>query len=142
MSSSIFDPFVFLAPFILSAKQILQELCKTGYGWDEPLPHAVTQQWTEWISGLEKIKHFSVARCIKPKDFGIIVKAQLHHFADASESGYGSVSYLKLTNEKDMVHVAFLIGKSRVLPLKQMTVPRLELAAAVLVVKIDKLLRN
>ncbi len=142
VSSSIFDPFGFLAPFILSAKQILQELCKKGYGWDEPLPHAVTQQWTEWINGLEKIKCFSVTCCIKPKYFGITVKAQLHHFADASESGYGSVSYLRLTNEKDMVRVAFMIGKSRVLPLKQMTVPRLELAAAVLVVKIDKLLRK
>lgn len=142
VSSSIFDPFGFLASFILPAKQILQELCKKGYGWDEPLPHAVTQQWTEWINGLEKIKCFSVARCIKPKDFRMTVKAQLHHFADASESGYGSVSYLRQINEEDMVHVAFLMGKFRVLPLKQITVPRLELAAAVLLVKINKLLRK
>ncbi|KAJ8378172.1 hypothetical protein AAFF_G00245580 [Aldrovandia affinis] len=36
--SSIYDPFGFLCPFILKAKQILQELCKTKLGWDETIP--------------------------------------------------------------------------------------------------------
>ncbi|XP_048011443.1 uncharacterized protein LOC125244827 [Megalobrama amblycephala] len=69
VSSSIFDPFGFLAPFILPAKQILQELCKKGYGWDEPLPHAVTQQWTEWINGLEKDQVFQCCTLYQTKGF-------------------------------------------------------------------------
>ena len=64
--------------------------------------------------------------------------AELHHFCDASEIGYGTASYLWLTNNKTDVHVTFVLGKSRVIPLKQITIPRLELAAASLAVKIDR----
>lgn len=68
--------------------------------------------------------------------------AQLHHFADASENCYGSVSYIRQVNIQDVVHVSFVLGKSRVLPLKQITVPRLELAAAALLVKVGKMLKR
>ena len=127
---------------ILPAKQLLQELCQRGFGWDEPLPHVISDKWMEWMNSLERIKNFEVARCVKPKDFGALKHVQLHHFADASELGYGSVSYIRLVNEQDSVHVTFIQGKSRVLPLKQITVPRLELAAAALSVKVDKMLRK
>ncbi|XP_052470971.1 uncharacterized protein LOC128027405 [Carassius gibelio] len=140
--SSIFDPLGFLAPLILPAKQLLQELCKRGFGWDEPLPQAVVDRWEEWTNNLERIKGFSVARCLKPKGYGTTKCAELHHFADASENGYGSASYIRQANEQDIIHVTFLMGKSRVLPLKSITVPRLELAAAALLVKVDKMLRR
>ncbi|KAL3999159.1 4-aminobutyrate aminotransferase / (S)-3-amino-2-methylpropionate transaminase [Sarotherodon galilaeus] len=109
--SSIYDPLGFLAPVILPAKQILQHLCK-----------------------------LSIRRCVTPKGFGEIKSAQLHHFCDASETGYGAVSYLRLSNSKQEVCVSFIIGKARVAPLKQVTIPRLELAAAVLSVHLDKML--
>ncbi|KAK0132209.1 hypothetical protein N1851_032999 [Merluccius polli] len=71
--SSIFDPLGFLAPLILPAKQLLQRLCHRGFGWDEA--------------------------CIRP-DYGETKCAELHHFADASESGYGSVSYIRQVNKQ------------------------------------------
>lgn len=52
------------------------------------------------------------------------------------------ITYLKLQNDKNKVHTAFLLGKARVAPLKQVTVPCLELTAAVLAVKVDKMLRS
>ncbi|KAL2089185.1 hypothetical protein ACEWY4_016084 [Coilia grayii] len=140
--SSIFDPLGFLAPLILPAKQLLHELCQKGFGWDEPLPQAVSGQWVEWTSSLEMIKGFSVPRCLKLEGFGVTRCAELHHFADASESGYGSVSYIRQENKQNTIHVTFVLGKSRVLPLKNITVPRLELAAAALLVKVDRMLRR
>ncbi len=140
--SSIFDPLGFLAPLILPAKQLLQELCQKGFGWDEPLPPFVSERWLNWIDSLQNLKRFRVPRCMKPGNFGTQKCAQLHHFADASEIGYGSVSYLKQVNTQEVVHVTFILGKSRVLPLKHITVPRLELAAAALLVKVDKMLRK
>lgn len=109
---------------------------------NEPLPPAVTERWIEWTSSLEMIKGSSVPRCLKPKDFGVTRCAELHHFADASESGYGSVSYIRQVNKQSIAHVTFVLGKSRVLPLKNITVPRLELAAAALLVKVDRMLRR
>ncbi|KAL7878212.1 hypothetical protein SRHO_G00048550 [Serrasalmus rhombeus] len=72
-------------------KQLQQELCHRGFGWDEPLPQSVSDWWMEWTSSLEKIKSFSVPRCLKPHGYGVTRCAELHHFPDASESSYGSV---------------------------------------------------
>lgn len=85
---------------------------------------------------------FHVDRCLKPSDFGCTVAARLHHFSDASEHAYGTVSYLLLENKQGKKHCSFLMGKARVAPLKQVTIPRLELTAAVVAVKVDKMLRQ
>ena len=63
---------------------------------------------------------------------------ELHHFADASIEGYGTASYLRLEDSDEKVHCSLVMGKSRVAPLKTVTVPRLELTAATLAVKVDK----
>ncbi len=142
MVSSVFDPLGILAPLTLPVKQLLQQLCQEGYGWDEPIPSSQYKHWLNWIHDLPKLTSFSVPRCQKPNEFGKPQSLQLHHFADASERGYGTVSYIRMINEQGNIHVSFMIGKARVAPLKQMTIPRLELAAAVVSVKVDKMLRT
>ena len=81
---------------------------------------------------------FKVDRCIKSQGFGT---AQIHNFLDTSESGYGTVSYLKL-EDGDKVPVSFLVGKARFTSLKQITIPRLELTAASLAVRMDGMLQK
>ncbi len=76
---------------------------------------------------------FKVNHCIKPRDFGEPVTVQLHLLSDASQVGYRATSYVRLERNYK-IHAAFLLGKSRVAPLKQTTIPRLELTAAVLAV--------
>ncbi|XP_041947173.1 uncharacterized protein LOC121708505, partial [Alosa sapidissima] len=139
--SSVYDPLGFISPFVLTAKNILQDLCKQNYAWDKDLPDHYTQLWHEWMAGLSCIGELSVNRCFKPKNFGPITSAQLHHFSDASESGYGCVTYVRLSNSGHEVHTSFLMGKSRVAPLKQTTMPRMELTAAVLAVRMDRLIK-
>ncbi|TKS65758.1 hypothetical protein D9C73_028515 [Collichthys lucidus] len=139
--SSVYDPLGFICPFTLTAKNILQDLCKHNYAWDKELPDHYVHQWQEWMSGLSSIGELTVDRCIKPNNCGAITSAQLHHFSDASESGYGCVTYLRLINTRHEVHISFIMGKSRVAPLKQTTMPRMELTAAVLAVRMDTFLR-
>lgn len=134
MVSSLYDPLGFLAPFSLHAKLLLQELCKRSLGWDEVIPPLFSRQWSDWLEDLQRVAEFRVDCCIKPRDFGELVKAQLHHFSDASQVGYGTASYVRLEMDHK-VHVALLFGKSRVAPLKQTTIPWLELTAAVLAVR-------
>ena len=138
--SSIYDPLGFLSPVILPAKQILQQLCKLKLAWDEAIPPEMAQTWQRWVDDLILLHSFSVRRCFTPSEFGNVEMAQLHHFCDASEVGFGAVSYLRLTNSEKEVCVAFVIGKARVAPLKHVTIPRLELAAAVVAVRLDKML--
>lgn len=136
MVSSVFDPLGILAPLTLPAKQFLLQLCKEGYGWNKTISTSQSRQWLSWIHDLPKLAAFSVPRCKKRSGFGKPQSFQLHHFADASELGYGTVSYIRMTNEQGNIHV------SRVAPLKQLKIPRLQLAAAVLSVKVDKMLRS
>lgn len=83
---------------------------------------------------------FKVERCLVPADFGKPMKCKLHHFCDVSLSAYGSVSYLRAVNTEGKAHCALLLGKSRLAPIRQMTISRLELSAAVIVVRMDRML--
>ncbi|XDV23048.1 hypothetical protein PO909_027771 [Leuciscus waleckii] len=67
---------------------------------------------------------------------------QLHHFADASEEWFGTVTYLLLHNDSGRTHSAFVMGKARVAPLKLVTIPRMELNTAVVASRMDKLWRK
>lgn len=131
VTSSIYDPLGFLAPVVLSAKKILQDLCRRRLGWDDPLPTSVAGEWMAWLEDLHDLENWEVSRCLKPVDCGRLVSAQLHHFADASEEGFGTVTYLLLHDDNGRTHSAFVMGKARVAPLKLATIPRMELTAAV-----------
>ena len=136
--SSIYDPIGFVAPLMLQGKSILQELCSLHLEWDDPIPEDVKMRWEKWRMELMKLQSIKIPRCYKPKDFGQVVRAELHHFSDASIRGYGQCSYLRLVDDTNKVHCAFVMGKSRVAPLKPVTIPRLELTAAVCSVRISQ----
>ena len=141
--SSNFDPLGFIAPVLLEGKSILQDLCRNGVDWDDPIiPDVIRARWERWRTELHVLQHFSIPRCFKPDDFGAVVKKELHHFSDASTKGYGQCSYLRLQDDSGRIHCAFVAGKSRVTPLKPVTIPRLELQAAVISVKISQQIRQ
>lgn len=110
-------------------------------GWDEAISDTHAQQWTKWLTELHLLSDFEVSRCFKAPMFEVPVSFQLHHFADASESGHGTVSYLLLKNSRNVLHCSFVLGKARVAPIKPVTIPRMELTAAVMAVRIDKMLQ-
>jgi hypothetical protein len=140
--SSIYDPLGFLAPFLLVGKQILQDMCRGNQDWDSPLSESLRSRWEKWRSSLILLKQFKIQRCVKPEGFGNVMLVEIHHFSDASTLGYGQCSYLRLVNEKQQVHCSLLMGKARVCPLKVVTIPRLELTAALVSVKVSKFLRR
>ena len=140
--SSVYDPIGFVSPFILKAKIILQKLCREKIGWDAEIADLHLAQWNKWLQEVPKLEQFSVDRCVKPSCFGNVVCNELHHFSDASEQGYGAVSYLRMINKNGDIHCSFVVGKSRVTPLKRMTIPRLELSAATVAVKLDKMIKK
>jgi hypothetical protein len=121
---------------------LFQELCRRKIGWDEPMPSDIAQQWNQWLEDLPSIHDMKISRCIKSPELGPLKSAQLHHFSDASQSGYGAVTYLRLEDIDGKVHCSLLMSKAKLAPLKTMTIPRLELAAAVVAVKMDELIRH
>ena len=140
--SSVYDPLGFVSPFILPAKRILQELCRQKLGWDDPIHDKERSEWINWLNDLTKIEQFRIDRCMKSLESNDIELCQLHHFSDASLTGYGVVSYIRLVDSDGRIHCSLIMGKCRLAPIKQMTIPRLELAAATLAVKVDKFIRQ
>ena len=98
--------------------------------------------WRTWLAILPKLSRVVVSRHFKPGNFGEILSSQLHHSADASQVAFGAFAYVRFENADGLVHCNFLVGKSRLAHVKPMTIPGLELSAAVLAVKIDRVLRE
>ncbi|XP_057686666.1 uncharacterized protein LOC130912537 [Corythoichthys intestinalis] len=142
MVASLYDPLGFIFPFVLTGKRVLQETCKQSIGWDDPLPSELETVWDKWKCDLENLEKIKIPRCYVPKDFGQIVKTELHHFSDASSYGYGQCSYLRHVSKDDNVHCALVTAKTRVAPIKVITIPRLELTAAVVSITVSNMLKD
>ena len=140
--SSIYDPLGFVAPVLMKPKILLQQLCRQHVAWDEPLSEEAQRSWTSWLASMDRLATLDVNRCYKPKDFTDITSCQVHHFSDASNVGYGAVTYLRMTNREGKIHCSFVIGKARVAPVKTVTVPRLELAAATVAVRLGAVVKR
>jgi hypothetical protein len=139
--SSVYDPLGFAAPFILQAKLIMQDLCRKNLGWDDDISEEDLSRWQSWLDELPKLEKLAVKR-FRPCDFGEISSSVLHHFSDASQKGYGAVTYLKIVDKRGRVHCSFVMGKSRLTPLKAVTIPRMELSAAVVATRLDRIIRS
>ncbi|XP_058481739.1 uncharacterized protein LOC131457006 [Solea solea] len=140
--ASLYDPLGFVAPFLLTGKKVLQEMCRHGTSWDDPLPSELQPVWERWKNDLANLEEITIPRCYVPVGFGKVIKKELHHFSDASTYGYGQCSYLRYVNEDEGVHCALVMGKSRVAPIKVTTIPRLELTAAVVSVAASNTLKE
>jgi len=139
--SSMFDPLGLIAPVVLVGKQILQEICH-GKGWDEPIDGEVLAKWEKWRSQLPLLEQLSIPGNFKPPHLERIVTAQLHNMSDPSQTEYGQCSYLRLADENGTIHSSLLLGKARVAPLRSVTIPRLELTAATVSVRVASVLKE
>lgn len=139
--ASVFDLLGFLAPFLRLGKKILQEMCQKGMGLDEQLPAKLKPRWTNWLNDLQNPQKLQIQRCFVPENIGKVQRMELHHFSDASSHGYGQCSYIRVMTE-DKVHCSLVIGKARVAPAKVVTIPRLELTAAVISSVVGSMLKE
>ena len=98
-------------------------------------------EWNNWLAALPSLEELSVPRCYKPSGF-IPTRIELHCFSDGSQNGYGAVAYLRTTSSSGEVHCSFVLGKSRETSRKPMTIPRLELTAAVVAVRLTKFIQR
>ena len=101
--------------------------------WDTPLPLETQTAWFDYKEQLPLLNHIKFNRCIVVPNF---TELQLHGFCDASEKAYGTCLYLRSTNEQGKHHCALICSKSRVAPIKTISLPRLELCAANLLSKL------
>jgi len=126
----LFDPLGLLGPTIVMAKLILQELWQAGSHWDESVPQDIHTRWAELERRLTELRRLQVPRCVKfatdPH------QTQIHGFCDTSQRAYGACIYIRMKLVENQFRTELLCSKSRVAPLKAVSLPRLELSAALL----------
>ncbi|XP_014215260.1 uncharacterized protein LOC106644326 [Copidosoma floridanum] len=131
--AKFFDLLGWISSVIIEAKMLLQELWLLKVPWDEKLPSNLLKQWSEWINEAQildqiRIPHWNHFQPVDP----II---EIHGFTDTSKRAYAAVLYLR-TLTKDMVFTLLEISKTKVAPLKALSIPRLELCGAHLLSKL------
>ncbi|XP_033228945.1 uncharacterized protein LOC117180559 [Belonocnema kinseyi] len=125
----LFDSLGLLGPIIVYAKMMIQTLWKRQLTWDESIPQEAESVWLEFKDQLPLLNTLKFDRCTVAF---YLTEIQLHGFADAGEKGYGACIYLRTTDKCGNHHVALVGSKSRVAPVQTVTLPRLELCAALL----------
>ena len=138
-SSGIFDPLGFTSPVTIRAKLFLQQLWQERVEWDMPLKADLSTEWHTIAANITDATMFLFPRkytaSTPPSENAV---TNLHVFADASLKAYGAVAYL----QQDQQPASFVISKSRAAPLKQITLPKLELMAAVLAARLSDFVRT
>ena len=127
--SQIYDLFGFLAAFTIRAKILIQKLWKKNVAWNEELHCDIARDYNLWVSELPDIENVKIPRC--PYDrLASVCDIELHDFCDASTTAYAAVVFLKFVGADGQVQVSYVMAKTRVAPIKQTSIPRLELMAA------------
>lgn len=125
--AQIFDPCGFLTPITFWTKALIQLLWTLGLQWDEPVPIDIAGKWKKFCSQLPNLDNLFIARYLNLFE---AVNIQLHGFSDGSEAGFSAVVYVRTVSPDGAINVSLLVAKSRVAPLKKISVPRLELCGA------------
>ena len=131
--AKLFDPLGWLAPVVIKAKLLIQELWLEKLNWDETVPNKITQEWSKFQAELSNVEKIVIPRWTCQTKSSQI---ELHGFCDASEKAYGAAIYIKDANN-DQSKTALLTAKSKIAPVKtKTTLPRLELCSAVLLARL------
>ncbi|XP_055633089.1 uncharacterized protein LOC129773502 [Toxorhynchites rutilus septentrionalis] len=135
---SIFDPLGLVAVFVVHGKMLIQNIWRSKIGWDERIPDELVSQWERWLTLLQQLEQIQIPRSYFPGSSSEIYRSlELHIFVDASEEAFAAVAYFRII-EQQTVRCVLVSAKTKVAPLKPISIPRLELMAAVLGVKLAK----
>jgi ribonuclease HI len=128
--ATIFDPLGLISQFVVIAIILLQELWSRGYDWDDVIADEVADKIEMWFRQLLDLENVRVPRCLR--EAKTVLSQSVITFVDASLKAYGAVVYLKCEYEDTTTSCRMIASKTKVAPLKPMTVPRLELMGAIL----------
>ncbi|XP_052895578.1 uncharacterized protein LOC128302760 [Anopheles moucheti] len=129
---SLFDPLGLKSPALIHGRIIMQDLWRSGIDWDAELSDPEFRKWQRRVGLLPGLQELSIPRWFFLNAASIdYSNIQLHVFTDASELGYGCAAYLRMVSGTN-IHCSLVMARSKVAPLKHLSIPRLELEAALL----------
>ncbi|KAL4006299.1 tumor suppressor p53-binding protein 1 [Sarotherodon galilaeus] len=137
--NSLYDPLGFLAPITIQGRLILRELTGLTDDWDATLPDNMKAEWSIWKDSLRDLEGLQIPRPYTSLSTSGAQTKTLCVFADASVKAIAAVAYIKLSTS-NKTEIGFVFGKTKLAPQAGLTIPRLELCAAVLAVEVAELI--
>ena len=134
--ATLFDPLGLLAPYVVRGKMYLQEIWIAKTDWDEALSPELSKKTNSWIHELKTVPKLKIQRCLQELNKKIIT-GTLHFFCDTSEDAYGLVCYYRCEYAGGIT-VRLIAAKMKVALIRSMSIPRLELEAALTSTKLSK----
>lgn len=131
LTAKVFDPLGLLSPFTITMKCEFQSLCVERLDWYVELQENHQRLWKNFVSGLIQLNGMRVPRCYFTS-FSTPTDIQIHAFSDASKKAHAAAVYLHSEYDDGTVEVELLSSKTRLVPIKQQTIPRLELLGALI----------
>ncbi len=125
--SKTFDPIGWLSPVTVNAKLLLQSVWLQKYDWDDQVSDNLHERWLEYQDNLLQMEQVKVPRCIIKRQ---VKSIEIHGFSDSSEAAYSSAVYVKCIYTNREISVHLLTSRTKIAPLKQASLPKLELAGA------------
>lgn len=139
--AKIFDPVGLINPYVVIAKILMQKIWLSRIGWDDLLNDELMKEWKSFASGISDLNTLTISRNVFTQTRSEVKSIEIHSFSGASERCYGSCIYIRVTY-KIGSSCNLICSKSRVAPLKRLTIPRLELAGALLMAQLtDKIMK-
>lgn len=127
----LYDRIGMLAPIIITGKVFMQRLWREQITWHDPVPELILRDWLKYRNSLQLLESLRIPRWFGMRTDG---STTLHGFCDASAKAYGCAIYARTVSSSG-VCVQLVSAKTKVAPLKQLTIPRPELCAAKLLVE-------
>ncbi|XP_071044448.1 uncharacterized protein [Parasteatoda tepidariorum] len=103
--------------------------------WDQQLPPNLSKQFSTWIKKLDLLPKIGIPRWLNI-DYQNEYTTTLHIFTDASKQAFATCAFLRTENKG--VHVQLVNARSRVAPIKEITIPRLELLSCLIGARLAK----
>ena len=130
-----FDVLGWFSPSTIMVKVLLQRLWEQKIEWDEEVPLSIKDVWLRWRSELKLLATKHIPRYYFSKQ-STCTSFELHGFCDASEAAYAAVVYFRTLDSKGNPHISLITSKTKVAPIKRLTIPRLELCGAHLLARL------
>lgn len=134
--AQIFDPLGLLSASVIKVKILLQRLWLEKLGWDHPVPLHIHTAWLAFRDQLFHLNDLRIPRHVIVKNPSSI---EIHGFCDSSESAYGACIYIRSVNHYGQPYSNLLCAKTKVAPLKKISLPRLELCGALILSRLYKM---
>lgn len=140
-----YDLLGLVAPFLVPLKLLVRDVAHDGRAWDDTLSPDELKRAERCMDTLRNLDGLHIPRCyvgvgVDPR---AVVCRELHMFSDGSENCYGACGYVRIVDSGGQISTALIASKNKLVPRKKvLTIPKIELSAAALGVRLARSLRQ